>query len=154
MIDHDPRKWNWPICLQLQETIVLICGLSFGWRIELGVCTSSPLPCRFYQFSIFFHCHMPGQGCLAALSKKSSCLIHESVSLRRHKSNVTLQTPPNPLGDLPLLGWKFLSAPETRASNAYVIALLGSSVLNHPFSMAQAMWELNALESEWVWCLF
>ena len=66
----------------------------------LGVCTFPPLPCKLHQFSVFLHRHVPRQGCLAALSKKSSCLIHESVCLRCHKSNVTLQTPPSPLGDL------------------------------------------------------
>lgn len=64
---------------------------------------------------------------------------------------MTLQTPPNPLGDFPLLGWKLPSAPETSASNEHAIALLGSPVLNHPFSMAQAMWDSNALGNERVW---
>lgn len=132
---------------------MLIGGLSLGQRKELGVCTFPPLPCKLHQFSVFLHRHVPRQGCLAALSKKSSCLIHESVCLRCHKSNVTLQTPPSPLGDLPLLGWKLPSALETRASNAYVIALVGSLARNHPFSMAQAVWELKALGNEWVWCL-
>lgn len=63
-----------------------------------------------------------------------------------------LRTPPNPLGDWPLLGWTLPSAPATAASNASVIAPLGSPVLNHPFSMARTMWESNALGNEWACC--
>lgn len=95
---------------------------------------------------------VPRQGSLAVLSKKPSCLIHKPVSLRCRKSNVTLWTPPNPIGDLPLLRWKLASAPATGASNAYVIALLGNPLLNHPFSIAWTMWKSNALGNEWVCC--
>lgn len=129
----------------------LIRGRCFGWRKDIGVHTFPLLPCRFCQFSVFFIVMCLGKVVWQPCPRRS-CLIHESVALRCHKNNVTLQTPPNPLGDLLLLGWRLLSARETRASNAYVIAPLGSSVLNHPFSTAQAMWELNALENEWVWC--
>lgn len=151
-VDRDSGRYLRPICLRLQQMPVLISSLSLGWREELGVRTFPPLPCRLHRFSVFLHRHVPRQGCLAALSKKSSGLIHESVSLTCHKSYVTLQTPPSLLGDVALLGWKLPSAPETRASKAYVIALLGSPVLNHPFSMARAMWESNTLGNEGGWC--